>query len=309
MSQVSEWPQYTEDIQYSEDSPLNTYETCLPRPADDNTDRYWFVYIHGGAWRDPEIDASSYRKIRDVLLASSVSDQIAGYASINYRLSSYPSHPTNPSNPSDPARNAVHPDHVNDVLAAILHLQETYHFRDRYILSGHSCGTTLAFQVAMKRYWGSQYESTFALELNVEPPIAIVGLHGIYDIPALLSDFYPEPEYEDFIKAAFGSADREAISPAYGPPYHDYGESWSDGKVAVLAHSSEDELVNWKQTSMQADALRKSGFDDTGAKRVHVCTLTGGHDEVWKNGEAAKAIVLAVQELDKIRLDQSTASS
>ena len=185
MAATETWPKYEKGIPYSEDSSLNTLDICIPRrPSPEDSKRLWIVCIHGGAWRDPEIDASSFETTQDRLLASPLADNITGYASINYRLSPYPSHPTNPSDPSDPARNAKHPDHINDVLTAMLYLQETYHFRDQYILVGHSCGATLALQVAMKRYWGSQYESTFALELNVEPPRAVVGLEGIYDIPS-----------------------------------------------------------------------------------------------------------------------------
>ncbi|KAK3700460.1 hypothetical protein LTR37_015964 [Vermiconidia calcicola] len=261
----------------------------------EDSNRFWIIFIHGGAWRDPAISASSFRKSQGKLLASHVADSISGYASINYRLSPYPSHPTDPSNPSDPARNSTHPDHINDVLAAILHLQEIYHFEDRYILVGHSCGATLALQVAMKRYWGSQYESTFALELNIVPPMAIVGLEGIYDIPALVKYHEDQPVYRDFIVNAFGASGWDAASPTNA----DYDDSWPDGKLVVLAHSPNDTLIEAEQAELQRKALEPQGWKDAGERRIKMFELEGEHDEVWETGEAAKAIEWAVEELSQ----------
>ena len=296
MASTNDWPKYDTEIPYSEESSLNTLEICIPRPPSlEDASRFWIVYIHGGAWRDPAISASSFSKTQEKLLASTVNDRVTGYASVNYRLSPYPSHPTDPSNPSDPARNATHPDHINDVLAAILFLQERYQFEDRYILVGHSCGATLALQVAMKRYWGSQYESTFALELNVIPPVAIVGLEGIYDIPALVDDHKEEPAYRDFVTNAFGVSGWDLASPTNA----DFDDSWPDGKLVVLAHSSDDTLVEWKQVELQKAALEAQGWRDIGERRVKTFELQGDHDEVWETGEAAKAVEWAIQDLSE----------
>lgn len=296
MAASDAWPKYEKDIQYSEDSSLNTLDICIPRPpSPEDSKRYWIVYVHGGAWRDPDIDASSFKTTQERLLQSKIADQIAGYASINYRLSPYPSHPTNPSDPSDPARNAKHPDHINDVLTALLYLQDTYHFRDRYILVGHSCGATLALQVAMKRYWGSQYESTLALELNVEPPGVIVGLEGIYDIPALLQYHEDQPAYKDFIHNAFGPAGWKTVSPTNA----DFDESWPDGKIVLLAHSPEDSLVEWEQVDLQTQALQAQGWKSEGERIAKMLELKGDHDEIWQTGEAARAIEFAIQTLSE----------
>ena len=294
MAATDEWPKYQTDIPYSEESSLNTLQTCIPRaPSAQDAHGFWIVYIHGGAWRDPMVSASSFNKVQEKLLDLSVSDQIAGYASINYRLSPYPSHSTDPSNPSDPARNAKHPDHINDILAAILYLQEKYHFEDRYILVGHSCGATLALQAAMKRYWGSQYESTFALELNVVPPVAIVGLEGLFDIPALVKYHEDEPMYRDFITNAFGVSGWDAVSPTSA----DFDESWPDGRLVVLGHSHGDTLVEWEQPELQGKALEAQGWKENGGRRLKIFELEGDHNEVWETGEAARAIEWAVQEL------------
>ncbi|KAF2770988.1 alpha/beta-hydrolase [Teratosphaeria nubilosa] len=284
------FPQFIHNIQYSHQSNLNTLELCIPRPTTRSGRDVWVVYIHGGAWQDPDIDSSAFKKTRDMLLKSPEADRIAGFASINYRLTAYPAHPREPSNPSDPARNARHPDHINDVLAALLHLQETYRFEDRYILVGHSCGAALAYQVAMKRYWGTQHESTLALELSVVPPIAVLGVEGLYDFPALVKYHAKEPFYQDFITRTFGSDAKawKAASPTSGQ----YKESWPDGKLAVLAHSRGDELVEWEQVDLMHKALKGQGFDEAGGERsLKLVEVSGRHDQLWQEGtELARAI-------------------
>ncbi|KAK5114860.1 hypothetical protein LTR62_002017 [Meristemomyces frigidus] len=291
----SDYPQVQNDVPYSEESSLNTLDICIPRLNNPNHDPLWIVFIHGGAWQDPAISASSFRKTQDLLLDSSEIKSIAGLASLNYRLSPYPAHETDPSNPADPARNAKHPDHINDVLTAILYLQERYLFQDRYILVGHSVGATLAFQVAMKRYWGVQYESTYALELNVEPPLAILGVEGIYDLPALVKYHRKEPVYEGFVSNANGSdsAVWKAVSPVEGL----YEQSWPDGRLVVIAHSHGDELVEWEQAELMVAALEGQGWDDkSDARHLKVLEMTGKHDQVWEEGgELARAIVTTLQ--------------
>lgn len=300
MSATDHWPQFRTDIHYSDDSRLNTLQTCIPRPTSaKDSSRIWVLYVHGGAWFDPDQTASTFDKAQDILLKSSVADQIAGFASIDYRLSPAPSHPTNPSNPSDPARNAKHPDHINDVLAAILHLQETYRFQDRYILAGHSCGACLVLQVAMKRYWGSQYQSTLALELNVTPPLAIVGIEGLYDLPALVKYHADQPLYRNFTESAFGA--NESDWAAASPTHSDFRETWQDGKLIVLAHSREDELVEWEQPDLMMKSLKAQGFKDSGDRRAKLLEVKGTHDQVWKEGsEVANAIEFTIKEFLKM---------
>lgn len=300
MSVADHWPQYRNDIHYSDDSKLNTLQTCIPRPTSaKDSNRLWVLYVHGGAWFDPDQTASTFDKAQELLLKSPVADSIAGFASINYRLSPAPSHPTNPSNPADPARNAKHPDHINDVLAAILHLQETYRFQDRYILVGHSCGACLVLQVAMKRYWGSQYESTMALELNVVPPLAIVGIEGLYDLPALVKYHHDQPLYRNFTESAFGPS--EATWASASPTNSKLNETWGDGKLVVIAHSREDELVEWEQPELMMKSLKTQGFKDSGDRRAKLLEVSGKHDQVWQEGtQVAKAIEYSITELLKM---------
>ncbi|KAI7696864.1 hypothetical protein KC353_g17306, partial [Hortaea werneckii] len=119
MDTTEGFPQSRQNVKYSNHSALNTLDYYIPRRPSTADHQLWIIYIHGGAWRDPEIDSTSFTKAQNLLLQSRETDQIAGFASINYRLSPYPSHPQSPSDPSDPARNAHHPDHLNDILDAL----------------------------------------------------------------------------------------------------------------------------------------------------------------------------------------------
>lgn len=300
---VDHYPQYHSDVPYSSHSPLNTLDVCLPRPPSTSPSQLWLVYIHGGAWLDPEILASSFNATQALLLqdASNTLSHIAGIASLDYRLSPAASHPRLPSHPEDPARNARHPDHINDILTALLYLQHTYSFEDRYLLIGHSCGATLALQVAMKRFWGAQYEAIEALEMNVVPPFAVLGVEGLYHLPALVQYHAREPAYRDFVVNAFGTEEGvwQAVSPACG----DWGESvWDEGRLVVLAQSKGDELVEWEQTLLMVERMKEQGWSTESARRrVKVLEVEGKHDQVWQEGhELARAIGIVVKELVEV---------
>ena len=149
----------------------------------------------------------------------------------------------------------------------------------------------------MRRYWGSQYESTPALELNVVPPVAIVGLEGLYDLPALVRYHRTEPEYRAFVANAFGDDIKgwEVVSPTSGV----FGESWVEGRVVVLAHSRGDSLVEGEQPELMRAALEAQGWrgERTGERRVLGFELHGDHDEVWETGDAGRAVEFAVEEV------------
>lgn len=295
MSATEQWPQYRKDIQYSDVSKLNTLELCFPRPTSNDRKQLWVIYIHGGAWQDPEIDASSFKQTQDLLLQSPEVEHIAGFASINYRLSPYPSHPRRPSNPSDPARNARHPDHINDIFAAILHLQETFAFHNRYVLVGHSCGATLALQVAMKRRWISNDGAASIVKPSVAPPLAILAVEGLLDLPALVRYHSDEPVYRSFVTNAFGS--NESIWKAVSPTQSDLTAAWPDGRLVVIAHSHGDELVEWEQVDLLTKALKSQGWHEkSDDRRMKTIELRGKHDEVWQKGiELARAVSATVR--------------
>ena len=271
-------------------------------------------YVHGGAWRDPTQSSTCIEPTLTHLLspahASTTLPHIAGIASLNYSLSPYPSHPEQPSDPADPARNAAHPQHIRDVARAVRFLQRAYGVR-RWIAAGHSCGATLLLQLAAGI--GLEGASDSASDGDDSPtslqpsggPEALVLTAGIYNIPLLLANHAPpscpapiSAIYTDIITGAFGpdKAAYRAASPVAGK----YGRAaWPNGRLVVLAHSYEDELVERAQRDVMCVALDREGWaivmeegDDEGvlgagsARRVlEVRDLKGSHDFVWEDGE------------------------
>ena len=250
------------------------------------------------------IDRKSFKTALDILLEDNQSHNIAGFVSIDYRLSPYPSHPTLPSSPSDDSRNAQHPEHLNDVLSALLflgakadteaHLQKggTVQLPDtssimggRYILCGHSCGATLAMQATALLSTG---------EHGIRPPVALLGMEGIYDLNALVAT-HSHPAYREFITGAFGK-DEEIWTTASQLCCN--LQKWQGN--ALLVHSVNDELVDVQQTDSTVEKLVMQGFTRTTAtpgsfrnegKRVSKMVIDCLHDEVWKKGtELANAI-------------------
>lgn len=250
------------------------------------------------------ITRKSFKAALDMLLEDDQPHNIAGFVSIDYRLSPYPSHPTLPSSPSDDSRNSQHPEHLNDILSALLflgtkvntevHLQKggTVQVPDtssimegRYVLCGHSCGATLAMQATAL---------LSAEDRGVRPPVALLGMEGIYDLNALVAT-HSHPAYREFITGAFGE-DEGAWTTASQLCCR--LQNWRGN--ALLIHSVNDELVDMQQTDSAVEKLIMQGFTRAivtpgstrnEGRRVAKMVIDCLHDEVWEEGtELAKAI-------------------
>lgn len=90
------------------------------------------------------------------------------------------------------------------------------------------------------------------------PPRAILGVHDIYDILALLQSFSNVPEYRDSVSGAFGRDEKvyETLSPAHGD-WLCRKDAWGDDskRLLVLAHSKFDDLVDWKQVELMTRSM------------------------------------------------------
>lgn len=190
-------------------------------------------------------------------------------------------------------RNAKHPDHIRDVEAALSLLQSKYGFGERYILVGHSCGATLSFQAVM----GSA---------SVNPkPAAILGTAGIYDLRLLRDTYRDMPAWQEFIEGAFGSDESlwDAASPARVEGPNGVEGGWSAGRLAVLAHSPEDALVDATQGEAMRWNLSQWEKNQVQGKerRVVMLPLKGLHDDPWEKGDQlARAISVTMEELQKM---------
>ncbi|KAJ5160428.1 uncharacterized protein N7482_007432 [Penicillium canariense] len=317
-------------VSYGRESSL---QTIIVTPLESCEDGYWVIYIHGGAWRDPTITAESIEPTQSILRASP-GLPIAGFASIEYRLSPHPNHPQDKATTTPKEyRGAMHPDHIRDVEAALAFLQNTYGFGQRYILVGHSCGATLAFQAVMGAVAGHREQwfngdasdpDAVAEPISSSPlplpprltahPTAIVGVAGIYDLRRIVDTHSDISEYRKFVEGAFG-ADRllwDSVSPAQMIGSRGVEGGWKAGRLVVLAHSMDDELVDQGQHEVMQEALREWEAAKAQVpkqeltandRRVHVLPITGGHDEAWIKGEElARAVKFAFVELQKMRL-------
>ncbi|KAF4415039.1 hypothetical protein FACUT_13743 [Fusarium acutatum] len=243
---------------------------------------YRVIFIHGGAWGDPDITATNFAAKAVVdLFNSAVAEAIQGGASINYRLSPRRlSQPMPSRGPVGDKQQAMHPDHLNDVISGIQYLQRKFPFGDRYILTGYSCGATLAYQTLIR-------QSMYKPETHIAPQ-AIIGVAGLYDLP-LLRDIDPMPPMcQQLLLAAFSTDETlwRDVSPA---TYSDFERLWSSGKLAVMTYCEDDEYVSWAQLDTMHYALKLWG--EKKGRLIKTLNLKGGHDEVWRAGSGLASSV------------------
>ncbi|KAH7385784.1 Alpha/Beta hydrolase protein [Pyrenochaeta sp. MPI-SDFR-AT-0127] len=310
------YPRHIPSISYSDPpSRLQTIDLWLPRPLEDSNpaNSIWIIYVHGGAWRDPTQDSKCVEPtLKHLFSASSPSAlaNVAGIASLNYRLSPHPAHATDPSSPSDPDRNALHPQHVQDIARGIQFLLKEYGIK-RWIGVGHSCGATMLLQLVASIGLDA---TTSALKPALGPE-ALLLLEGIYNFPLLLRNHVPPacPEhisqiYRAFIAGAFGhdASVYQSVSPVSGK----YSTAeWPEGRLLVICHSYEDELVERAQRDVMCVALDREGWsivmevgdeeDEVraeGRRVLNVRDLKGGHDWIWEDGEQIAKLITEVVE-------------
>ncbi len=178
-----------------------------------------------------------------------------------------------------------------------------------WVGAGHSCGATLLLQCVS----GIGLTSEEKKQL-LGGPEGLVLLCGIYNIPLLLQNHDPPtcPDniskiYYDFVAGAFGP-DRDvyrSVSPVVGQ----YGtQQWPRGKLMVLAHSYEDELIERQQRDVMCVALDREGWGivmeigdgeanvGDASRVLEVRDLKGGHDWIWEDGEQVARLLADVVE-------------
>lgn len=205
-------------------------------------------------------------------------------------------------------RDAIHPDHINDILSALRDLQKWYGFGERYLLCGYGCGATLALQVAMGRRWmpSGPMEEFLSKEEKKEdaiPPMAILGIDGLYDIPLL--ELTNEALHHSFIQVAFGEnpAESESASPAC---WTKYAESWKGGRYLMLAHSRQNKLLDWSQVEAMETCWKEKqeGWDDgkpgieLEVSELHGDHAQAGRKELGMAGSIQEAVLLMTKDYE-----------
>ncbi|OKL58915.1 hypothetical protein UA08_05471 [Talaromyces atroroseus] len=257
----------------------------------------WVIYIHGGAYRDKDILADSFSKTYEILNKHPmIHNNVAAFASIDYRLSPHPNSPQDPvKTPKSRLRNAMHPDHLNDVQAALKVLQEKYAFQDQYVLVGHSVGATMSFQAVMNKVQGADPTS-----IASPKPRAVVGVCGIYDLRLIRNDFKEIQIYDEFLKGALGPDEElwDRISPGKVADSDGVASGWQNGQLAVLANSTGDLVVNKHQADVMVKILEQWKSLVEGRDVVELYDLREGHDDVWQKGEElANVIITTIKRL------------
>ncbi|KAI0023577.1 alpha/beta-hydrolase [Xylariomycetidae sp. FL0641] len=270
--------------------------------------KYWIIYLHGGAWRDPRIAHASFGASIDALLASPWRPRIAGFASLDYRLSAHPGFPQErrATVPAFRYRGAVHPAHLADARRGLARLQARYRFGARAVLVGHSCGAALAFQVV-----GRLLPDAGPLPV---PPAALVGVEGLYDFAGI--DARVGGAYAEFLSGAFGGPDPalwQAAAPVALPG--SYAETWrlpdddDDAEeqgmtrrrrrkpVVVLGWSPEDTLIDEPEIDAMLARLEKDGL---AAQTTVLKDLQGDHNAPWEGGaDVARLVGVALEKIDQ----------
>jgi kynurenine formamidase len=288
-------PHLQKSFQYGTAHSLQTLKITIPYESSlepSKKEKFFLIYIHGGAWRAPNQSAEDFDAAADLLIKDSsygnLSGSIAGFVGINYGLSASPGHPT-----EDPGRNYVHPQHVNDVVLALSWLKNEWKVGSasgwNYVLMGHSCGATMAFQIAA---------SDLFQDHEIQLPVAVLGIEGIYDLPLLVRTHESIPTYRQFVMGAFGE-DEEAWKEA--SPAHFGARLQTMVKhidTIAIAHSKEDELVETSQAILMVDALGAVAGTKEDKDKISSITLDGTHDEVWEKGVGVqKAVVMTLRHI------------
>jgi acetyl esterase/lipase len=271
----------TQKFQYGPNS-RQTYDVYGGENDSASSGKHWLVYIHGGYFRAFSVTSTSVQPSIRTLESENptfLSENIAGIASLNYRLSGPPGVQDPASTPPNELQRAKWPDHLDDVLEGLRDLDRRYNVANRYVISGHSVGAQIAFIAALQTLQDD----------SVPKPVAILGISGIYDYPQIHST---HPSYITMTKNAMDPKFYEPASPARHPASA-YGELGL--KAVVLAHSHDDGLVTWDQVETM-DALLQTVPSLAG--KTQVVTLKGVHDSIWEGGvQLAMAFVAIIDML------------
>lgn len=221
------------------------------------------VFIHGGAWRDPNNTYMDFEQLVKELHHTPNTNLVG----INYRLSPEYKHPT----------------HLVDVVNAIDKFQDLAG-STKLTFVGHSVGATLLLQLLnykdIIRLGLSETADTSLPELKLDVN-ALVFVDGIFDISDLI-DEYGAP-YKLFVDCAFDTEKHytEASQVTWSLPGRDFEFEFR----GVIVQSTEDELLSARQSSHFAEYLRSRNVP-----LEQFLGPWGKHEEVYRRRELADII-------------------
>ena len=224
------------------------------------------IYIHGGAWNDPENTPNDFNQLANTIKSMDTESTVCQY-SIEYRLSP---EITNPRN-------------LYDAVSNITRLVKEKGLTNINMV-GHSVGATFIWQIlaALKDPQEKMNEAQLQMLGLLQIVKRVFLLDGIYSLKELLIEY---PEYDCFTRLAFPDGiQMYEEEPSRVMPY--VKKALSRFSIDMhLVHSYSDELLTLRQTNCLISCLQ----DYQLSFKLYLDDL-GLHNDVYKNGKVAKYI-------------------
>lgn len=274
------------DLIYGDD-PLHRWDLYKPTLESAKGPEGLIVFVHGGAWRSG--DKSDHKELAQNLV------EISGLpvAVPNYRLS-----PRIPPPPNSAVRPIKHPEHAQDIVAALSAIKESDALdnKDRsrkLYLVGHSCGAHMLSSIMLDPFSSDDIPSNPSLPEEVYDAVqGVVIVEGIYDVDLLLATF---PDYRDFIHGAF-LMEGETSGKSFSRFSVNHYVVKPEAKARwLVVHSPEDRLVDIPQSEAIYSQL-KSEYQRIGSNLIteqvksDFTSLKGDHDDLLKTLDFAKLV-------------------
>ncbi|CAI4038284.1 hypothetical protein SMKI_04G6250 [Saccharomyces mikatae IFO 1815] len=224
------------------------------------------IYIHGGAWNDPENTPNDFNQLSNMIESMDTESSVCQY-SIEYRLSPEISNPRN----------------LYDAVANITRLVKEKGLANLNIV-GHSVGATFIWQIlsVLKHSQERMNEAQLQMLELLKIVKRVFLLDGIYSLKELLEEY---PQYECFTRLAFP----DGIQLYEEEPFRVMTyvkKALSCFRIDIhLVHSYQDELLTLKQTNSLIACLQNYQL----SFKLYLDDL-GLHNDVYKNGKVAKYI-------------------
>lgn len=232
------------------------------------------IFIHGGAWRDPNNTYDDFQEIIGNILSRDGSR--ANLIGVNYRLSPQ----------------FKHPSHLIDVVTALNTLNVHYSI-DNIILVGHSVGATLLLQLLNYKQIIDLGVDKSDPRITNNPPASLnvslkdlVFVDGIYDIVDLIDEY---PGYALFVNEAFNSLqhykDSSQLSSTVFQKNPLFALAGETPRFTVV-QSLQDELLSARQTHGFVKFL-----DSLGIVPLVFFGNYGLHEQVYKLDQLANILL------------------
>lgn len=242
-----------------------------------------YIFIHGGAWRDPSNSCDDFDEFARYIYKNAIekNQYDVEVFSIDYRLS--------PAN--------RYPSFLNDIIKAILKIFEILDIRkgsemseilNKVSICGHSVGSTLALQLLNTEgsnntdFMNKQQELLTKVFLK-DYLTNLILLDGIYDLKLMIDEY---PEYQGFVEEA-----HESLEDAFkSTEFLSFEHSKNIKPKILIIHSKQDELLSLKQPDQFIERYKRNFYIS------HIYGDFGKHNDVYISEKVCSLIIQEMQE-------------